>query len=916
MAKVKIQGHASGTGILTVTAPDTDVNRTITLPDGTGTLAFTTGDDDKLPLAGGTMTGNIDHDDGVRARYGDDNDLQIFHVDGSNSYIENVGEGDLIIQDIDGDVRIKGKSNEDSIVANNDGSVQLYYDNGIKLATTTTGIDVTGTITADSFSVNSGTTNTSATFTSTDAGAGINLTDSVGTSNIQTNSTDLRIGVDEDAAVDYSTIKFRVDGSTKATIDSSGKVGIGVTPNTSWHADHVAVQLGGGKDGFISAPQGQNIGRMFVGANAHSTTANGSDWSRNGDTYKPTLYSQINGAHKFQTSTAGSGAISWNTAMTIESDGDIIFYDDGGTSEDLFWDASESRLGIGQTSPAAPLDVRATAKTYTIFAKDTDNVCDTNAYSIYIDKNISGSDTCTTDRTHAALYIDVDSSATGGDTTDEHRIYGIYTTIDSTGDSDNLYGSYNRAKAQPSAGTVTNVRAAYNNVIGDPDSGASVTNVYGVQSTAYAQGAGDITTIYGNFNWVNVDSNYTGSNISSANGVVGEVEMDAAGTLDNAYGVQSIIDRNAGTITNGYLFHGDYQGTKPTNAYGVYIADDVDNYFAGNVGIGTDSPDTNLEIEADDNLTTTFPVKIINSAGSGSTQIGAYAIDTTSVDLTLKAGGNTGLTIDKDDGSVTVNGDLATGNITCNQPDNGGSPAMTATINMHGYEGRGVGIKMKDSVNSASGASDREWFVGTGYNYSGFNIAYSSSGSESSYLAQTKLRVSSGGDVQVETGNLVIGTAGKGIDFSAQTSADSPPETNTGDEVLDHYEEGTWTPTLHGYTTSGTETYSQQTGKYTKIGNFVHASFYVLLSDKGNMTGNYTLLTGLPFNHNLANGGSTIISGYGGLTSNTSWVGGDLSSTANFVWLTRGTNSTSHSNMNTSEITDTTSFTGTLVYRI
>jgi len=40
MAKVKIQGHASGTGILTVTAPDTDENRTITLPDATGTLSY------------------------------------------------------------------------------------------------------------------------------------------------------------------------------------------------------------------------------------------------------------------------------------------------------------------------------------------------------------------------------------------------------------------------------------------------------------------------------------------------------------------------------------------------------------------------------------------------------------------------------------------------------------------------------------------------------------------------------------------------------------------------------------------------------------------------------------------------------------------------------------------------------------
>ena len=41
MSIVKIQGHASGTGTLTVTAPNTSTNRTITLPDTTGTLATT-----------------------------------------------------------------------------------------------------------------------------------------------------------------------------------------------------------------------------------------------------------------------------------------------------------------------------------------------------------------------------------------------------------------------------------------------------------------------------------------------------------------------------------------------------------------------------------------------------------------------------------------------------------------------------------------------------------------------------------------------------------------------------------------------------------------------------------------------------------------------------------------------------------
>ena len=39
MAKIKLQGHASGTGVLTVTAPNTSTDRTITLPDETATLS-------------------------------------------------------------------------------------------------------------------------------------------------------------------------------------------------------------------------------------------------------------------------------------------------------------------------------------------------------------------------------------------------------------------------------------------------------------------------------------------------------------------------------------------------------------------------------------------------------------------------------------------------------------------------------------------------------------------------------------------------------------------------------------------------------------------------------------------------------------------------------------------------------------
>ena len=54
MAKVKIQGHASGTGIFTVTAPNSSTDRTITLPDNTGAL-LTNSDD--LPAA--NLTGTV-----------------------------------------------------------------------------------------------------------------------------------------------------------------------------------------------------------------------------------------------------------------------------------------------------------------------------------------------------------------------------------------------------------------------------------------------------------------------------------------------------------------------------------------------------------------------------------------------------------------------------------------------------------------------------------------------------------------------------------------------------------------------------------------------------------------------------------------------------------------------------------------
>jgi len=107
------------------------------------TAAQGTTADAALPKAGGTMTGDILFNDGVKAKFGTSSDLQIYH-DGSNSIIDDSGTGNLYIRS--NDVLIDKYTGERMIRAIADGAVTLYYDNAEKLATTSTGIDVTGAI--------------------------------------------------------------------------------------------------------------------------------------------------------------------------------------------------------------------------------------------------------------------------------------------------------------------------------------------------------------------------------------------------------------------------------------------------------------------------------------------------------------------------------------------------------------------------------------------------------------------------------------------------------------------------------------------------------------------------------------------------------------------------------------------------
>jgi hypothetical protein len=101
-------------------------------------------------LAGADTSADITFGDNVKATFGIGSDLQIYH-DGSNSYISEQGTGDLRLRA--DNLHFADANGTTSFYAVADGAVYLYYDGSTKLTTTSTGVDITGTLGIDGLTV-------------------------------------------------------------------------------------------------------------------------------------------------------------------------------------------------------------------------------------------------------------------------------------------------------------------------------------------------------------------------------------------------------------------------------------------------------------------------------------------------------------------------------------------------------------------------------------------------------------------------------------------------------------------------------------------------------------------------------------------------------------------------------------------
>jgi len=102
-------------------------------------------------FAGATFTANVSLGDNDYIRLGASNDLQIYH-DGSNSYINDQGQGNIYLRSDNGLLVQNAAGTEDLAIFEKDDGCYLFYDDSEKFRTTASGVTITGTATATTFS--------------------------------------------------------------------------------------------------------------------------------------------------------------------------------------------------------------------------------------------------------------------------------------------------------------------------------------------------------------------------------------------------------------------------------------------------------------------------------------------------------------------------------------------------------------------------------------------------------------------------------------------------------------------------------------------------------------------------------------------------------------------------------------------
>ena len=349
----------------------------------------------------------INFADSKKAIFGAGSDLQIYH-DGSNSIVADTGTGDLFLAGTQ--LRLTNGGRTATYLQGTDGgAVDIRYNNSTKLATTSTGVDVTGTAVTDGLTVagTSQLTNTS----SIDTLTLIGNTSSVAGVKLQAEEVHgAMYGIN--IGNNFGGLAFHTNNNgtvaERLRIDNAGLVGIGTTSPYG----KLTVQSASNGDTYFTGGTA-NSRLLHISTSTHSGYANAGHNFVVASGVGALIFGNATTANLLTVETGGIDVTGTATVDGLTSSGDLIINDGarsltydvsagelnhaGATfhinksngvdvaigNDDFYVDMSTSRVGIGTTTPTYLLNVIAGAGAQTIFQAGQSGI--SNGYTINSD---------------------------------------------------------------------------------------------------------------------------------------------------------------------------------------------------------------------------------------------------------------------------------------------------------------------------------------------------------------------------------------------------------------------------------------------------------------------------------------------------------------------------------------------------
>jgi hypothetical protein len=806
----------------------------------------------KLPLAGGTLTGDLILGDSIKLELGagTGGDLQLYH-DGSHSYVTNTyASGALKL--VSDDFRIENASNRNQLKTGVSGAVQLFFDDGsatgLRLGTTAAGVDVTGNIVVSGTvdGVDIAARDAVLTSTTTTAGAALPKAGGTMTGSLEVNNasagntvatfkgtygsggdvqlvrfergggavygaisykdatTDMEFGTISSHALSLTTGNTR-----RLTIDNSGNVGIGTTaPNGRLQFDNAADTR------KIVLYEGADNDYQFYGFGVESQTLVYSTYTNTDD-------------HVFF---SGASSSSRNELMRIEGGGNVGIGTDTPNSWASYTDSTATVLQVEDSSQRARIVINGGNGAHLDLVDYAGGTNDKHM-NIAVDGGI----------------LKFGSLNDAGNAWVKDNI-----TVMDLGSGNVGIGTSSPAHPFHITKELAGYQAYFNN-----DNGSA----QGIKVRIKSNDSG-------NFNMLELVSASTGSDVTAM--VVrddGNVGIGTSSPVNAKLEIESSTDqglliqlKNTDQDSNTYMRYKDWAGQYWDT--GINWANN-DYYFK--YGGAFKARFTNAGgLQIDGSGASTAPTLALNSTTSTTFNhsINAFNANLASGENQLIAVGQEGST--KNSGYIGYkwissgnNGNMLTFghwgndnimNLTADGKLGIGTTGPTAQLDVRGA------VSSIIAMTSAHGySSNRNWrFVSNNFgsgNWGGFSLERSTGAGGAPSVPVWGIDIN---------GNTGIGIGGSAGATQAAAKLDVGGTIRAADGILfgtdtavanrlDDYEEGTWTPEIGGvsgglYTMGG-----GNTGRYTKIGRVVTLNFTVQWTGRTTAYSGHAIIKGIPF---------------------------------------------------------------------